>query len=50
MAVSYLKAEGNGIKTSIAFYNFGDVGQNVVDKVVSGYDYDDMIIPFLAVL
>ena len=47
MAVSYLKAEGNGIKTSIAFYNFGDVGQNVVDKVVSGYDYDDMIIPFL---
>lgn len=47
MAVSYLKAEGNGIKTSIAFYNFGDVGQNVVDKMVSGFDYDDMIIPFL---
>ena len=47
MAVSYLKAEGNGIKTSIAFYNFGDVGQNVVDKVVSGFDYDDMVIPFL---
>lgn len=47
MAVSYLKAEGNGIKTSVAFYNFGDVGQNVVDKVVSGFDYDNMIIPFL---
>lgn len=47
MAVSYLKAAGNGIKTSIAFYNFGDVGQNVVDKVVSGFDYEDMVIPFL---
>lgn len=47
MAVSYLKAEGNGIKTSIAFYNFGDVGQNVVDKMVSGRDYDGMVIPFL---
>lgn len=47
MAVSYLKAEGNGIRTSIAFYNFGDVGQNVTDKIVSGFDYDNMIVPFL---
>lgn len=47
MAVSYLKAGGNGIDTSIAFYNFGDVGQNVVNKVVSGFDYDNMVIPFL---
>lgn len=47
MAVSYLKAEGNGICTSIAFYNFGDVGQNVTDKIVSGFDYDNMVVPFL---
>lgn len=47
MAVSFLKAEGNGIKTSIAFYNFGDVGQNVVDKMVSGFDYEGIIVPFL---
>ncbi|MBP3460663.1 MAG: hypothetical protein J6K58_15815 [Lachnospiraceae bacterium] len=47
MAVSYLKAGGNGINTSIAFYNFGDVGQNVMNKVVSGFDYDNMVIPFL---
>ena len=47
MAVAYLKAEGNGIGTSLAFYNFGDVGQNVTDKIVSGYDYEDMVIPFL---
>lgn len=47
MAVSYLKAGGKGINTSIAFYNFGDVGQNVMNKVVSGFDYDNMVIPFL---
>lgn len=47
MAVSYLKAEGNGIGTSIAFYNFGGVGQNVMDKIVSGFDYEETVIPFL---
>lgn len=47
MAVSYLKPAGNGIQTSLAFYNFGDVGQNVTDKIVSGYDYEDIVIPFL---
>ncbi|MGN0132058.1 MAG: DUF5711 family protein [Lachnospiraceae bacterium] len=47
MAVSYLKAAGNGIGTSIAFYNFGGVGQNVTDKMVSGFDYEETVIPFL---
>lgn len=47
MAVSYLRAGGSGINTSIAFYNFGDVGQNVMNKVVSGFDYDNMVIPYL---
>ena len=47
MAVSYLKTKGNGVGTSIAFYNFGDVGQNVSDKIVSGFDYSGQVIPFL---
>lgn len=47
LAVSYVKAGGNGISSSIAFYNFGDVGQNATDKIVSGYDYDASVIPFL---
>ena len=47
MAVSYIKPTGNGIQTSLAFYNFGDVGQNVTDKIVSGYDYEKMVVPFL---
>lgn len=47
MAVSYLKAGGSGIHTSMAFYNFGDVGQNVGNRMVSGFDYDEMVIPFI---
>lgn len=47
MAVSYLKAGGSGIHTSMAFYNFGDVGQNVGNRMVSGFDYDEVVIPFI---
>lgn len=47
MVVSYLKAKGNGMQTSLAFYNFGDVGQNMTDKIVSGYDYAEKVIPYL---
>ncbi|MCR5655099.1 MAG: DUF5711 family protein [Lachnospiraceae bacterium] len=47
MGVSYLKTGGTSAKTSVAFYNFGDVGQNMTDKIVSGFDHDDCVIPFL---
>ena len=33
------------IKSSIAFYNFGNVGENEVDHYVSGYDYADSVFP-----
>lgn len=47
LAVSYLKTSGEQIVSSVAFYNFGDVGQNVSDKLVGGYDYADTIVPNL---
>lgn len=47
MAVSYLKPGGSGIHTSMAFYNFGDVGQNVGNRMVSGFDYEETVIPFI---
>lgn len=47
LAVSYLKAQGSGIQTSLAFYNFGNVGQNKTDHLVSGKDFNDEVIPFL---
>ena len=29
----------------MAFYNFGDVGQNEDDRIVSGYTYEGVVIP-----
>lgn len=47
VGVSYLKAEGGKINTSLAFYNFGGVGQNETDNLVSGYDYAGELFPLL---
>ena len=45
VCVSHLRADGSDIKSSIAFYNFGTVGQNEIDNYVSGYDYRDEVVP-----
>ena len=45
VCVSFLRVEGGHAKTSIAFYNFGSVGQNESDNFVGGYDYPDCIVP-----
>ena len=50
LAVSYVKAEMGKINTSLAFYNFGGVGQNVTDNLVSGYEYDGQIFPMITYL
>lgn len=47
LAVSYLKPKGGQINSSIAFYNFGDVGQNVTNKLVSGFDFEKSVIPYM---
>lgn len=44
--VSYLYIDGGHMKTSVAFYNFGPVGQNSTDNYMSGYDYIDSVVPF----
>ena len=47
LGVSYsrIDAETGSVHSSVAFYNFGDVGQNEIDNYVSGYDYEDTVIP-----
>lgn len=45
--VSYVYVDSGEIKSSVAFYNFGEVGQNEVDRYVSGYDYIDSIVPLV---
>ena len=47
MAVSYLYVDSGIISTSVAFYNFGAVGQNEVDNLVSGYNYSDTIVSYV---
>lgn len=45
LAVSILDISKGKAKTTVAFYNFGSVGQNEIDNIVSSYSYDDTIIP-----
>lgn len=46
VCVSYLYVDSGQVKSSVAFYNFGDVGQNNTNNYVSGYDYLNVIVPF----
>lgn len=47
LGVSYLRAKSAQVNSSIAFYNFGDVGQNQSEHLVSGYNVEEEVIPFL---
>lgn len=44
-AVSYLYVDSGVMRTSIAFHNFGTVGQNQQDNFVSGYNYLNAVVP-----
>lgn len=50
MEVSYLHVDSGVMKTNVAFYNFGEVGQNYTDTNVSGYEYKDSVIPLTGFL
>ncbi len=45
VCVSYLFVDSGHMKSSVAFYNFGAVGQNNTDNYVSGYDYLNEVVP-----
>lgn len=50
VCVSYLFVDSGELKSSIAFYNFGEVGQNYTGNYVSGYDYLDVIVSYVRFL
>lgn len=50
MAVSYFYVDGESMRSSVTFYNFGGVGENVTDHIVSSYDYKDAIVPTIELL
>lgn len=47
LAISYLYVGNGKLSSSVAFYNFGSVGQNEIDNLVSGYNYNDETISYV---
>ena len=47
LAVSYVYLDAGMLKSNIVFYNFGPVGENMSDHIVSVYSYSDALIPEL---
>ena len=47
LCVSYLYPDEGALKTSVAFFNFGSVGQNAIDNYARGYDYPGVIVPYV---
>ena len=45
LAVSMININEGSVKSTIAFYNYGTVGQNEIDHCVGVNNYDDMVIP-----
>lgn len=50
VGVSYLYMDNGMMRSSVAFYNFGPVGQNEIDNFVSSYDYMDTVVPLVKFL
>lgn len=50
VGVSYLYLNNGEMTTKVAFYNFGEVGQNETDNLVSGYDYSGEVVPIIEFL
>ncbi len=45
LAVCYVYVDAGMLKTNVVFYNFGPVGENMSDLMVSSWSYTDMLIP-----
>lgn len=51
MAVSYVCINNGSVESKVLFYNFSDVGQNEVDRMVGGFNhYNSTIIPTIEFL
>jgi len=45
LMVTYFQVEGGTTKSYVAFYNFGNAGQNQMDNMVSDYTYSGILVP-----
>ncbi len=47
LCIAYVYVDAGVMKTNVAFYNFGDVGENYLDYIVSSWSYTDQLIPMV---
>ncbi len=47
LCVAYVYVDAGVIKTNIAFYNLGTLGDNYNDHFVGGYPYTDLLVPYV---
>lgn len=47
LGVAYMYLDAGVLKTNVAFYNFGSVGDNYNDNLSSIYIYSDMVVPYI---
>ncbi len=47
LCVSYVYVDAGVLKTNVVFYNFGPVGANNSDYIVSAYSYTDLLVPYV---
>ena len=45
MMVTFQYVDGSKTTSYVAFYNFGEVGQNDDDRIVSGFTYEGVVVP-----
>ncbi len=50
MQVSYLYVDSGSMKSSMAFYNFSEIGKNSTDRLVGGIEYLDTVVPYIGFL
>lgn len=47
LTVAYMYLDAGVLKTNVAFYNFGEVGDNYSDHLVGVHIYEDLVVPFV---
>jgi len=47
LAVAYMYLDAGVMKTNVAFYNFGEVGDNYSDHFVGVHIYPDLVVPYI---
>ncbi len=50
VGISYLRVDSGTLISSVAFYNFGEVGKNETDNLVSSSDFQGELVPYVAFL